>query len=228
MARHFEGYRRKHSDRVAKDGPRPEVELETHERFVSLHEQGRLRADWNDTNFRNYVADHQVPVIEGTPEYDTLKAEHGKASVEYRRWLVDFDRQTVDARWPPKADTGHATEVQTKPPSTPSRTTLKELADAWLEFASTRWRGATGQERRAHLAYLFELIPSDTAAADVTAEQAREVRHLLQRTPVNRKKLIATRELSLREQVKVEGIKKLDHRTIMKQLGVYRLCSLGQ
>ena len=223
LARHFEYYKTLHREQAAKNGPRPEQELVTHDQFLDWHEEGRLGETWNAISFETYVSSNQVPVSKGSTEYEQLRADHAAASLAHRRFIVQHDRamklgpQTTELgpRLPPAAEL-----KKTDAPET----TLEEIAKQFVlvQLGSRTWDASTAKERQSHLGYLYELIPQSSKIGEVSAREARTVRDMLVKTPANRKKLVATKGLSLAQQITVEGVRKLDTRTIKKHLQTYK------
>ncbi|MEO9228308.1 MAG: hypothetical protein ABI216_05045 [Devosia sp.] len=92
MAKHFDGLRSKHRERVSERGPYREEELETFESFLELADRGKLLSSWNDVHFESYIAERGVTTQQGTEHHAVLKAEHADRWIAHRRYIVEHDR----------------------------------------------------------------------------------------------------------------------------------------
>ncbi len=215
LARHFASYRIKHKEQFAKLGPRPEVELETLEKLISLYDRNELVAGWNRGNFEEYLADREMPVAKGSPEYDTLLAEHARETIEYRRFVVAHDRQGV----PEYASAATTLSIPTKGTRAPS---ISVLAGEYSSFNTKQglWTTSTAKERENSFRLLTELL-GDRPSGEVTSDDARLVRNTLLDMPSNRNKKLATKGLDIGQQLSAANAPKMQPRTIKKHLQTF-------
>lgn len=80
------------------------------------------------------------------------------------------------------------------------------------------WGIRTRVERKDCYDYLLELLGENFNIVAMDAAKARYIKEALMATPVNRRKIKATRDLSLIEQIKIEGVQTLSIRSVNKYL----------
>ncbi|WP_162798449.1 site-specific integrase [Sulfitobacter sp. SK012] len=105
--------------------------------------------------------------------------------------------------------TGHASAVN-------NSTTLGDAFQDYLaeqERAKT-WRGKTAEKNGRALDHLIEIFGADRVLASISQKDAQEAKKLMMELPSRRKTLPATRDLSLRDATKVDGLNKISVETL--------------
>ena len=93
------------------------------------------------------------------------------------------------------------------------------LSDAFQDYLSEQdraksWRGKTAEKNKRALDHLIEIFGPDRILDSISQKDAQEVKKLMMELPARRKTLPATRNLSLRDAAKVEGLRKISVETL--------------
>jgi integrase len=111
---------------------------------------------------------------------------------------------------------GNAMQTAVQTSENASCTTLGDAFQDYMveqERAKT-WRGKTAEKNRRALDHLIEIFGSDRTLVSMSQKDAQEAKKLMMELPARRKTLPATRDLSLRDATKVEGLSKISVETL--------------
>lgn len=193
--------------------------LQTIEQANNKGMDGRIAFDGKEEiceQIDEIIQARHLNVTEDTPEYDLLLREYPLAYAQYLRDMLAYNDGLKDYRLSPaKSITVQAT------------VTAIPLKQAVADFIAERQRGEawtdrTLKDRTAQLALLCELLGGNTDIASVGAVNAAEVKKTLQSLPKNRNKNPKTRGKPVLEMLKVEGVDKMDAKTVNEYLTVYQ------
>jgi len=111
---------------------------------------------------------------------------------------------------------GNDARAVSKVLSASNETTLGDAFGDYLaeqERAKT-WRGKTAEKNRRALDHLIEIFGPDRVLTSISQRDAQEAKKLMMELPARRKTLPATRDLSLRDATKIEGLSKISVETL--------------
>lgn len=157
----------------------------------------------------------------GSSEHDMFRQEYIYAQ---RNYFLDLLKMNTQIReYSLLAPTGQVVAHARRPDRQ-----LKLLCEKFLaenRNAGT-WKVRPYEERVSCLNYLQEWLGEDFSIVDLDDDVARDVKEALIKTPKNRKKIKETRDLSLPEQLEVQGVSRLDNASVNKYLQVFSsLCN---
>ncbi len=213
----FAGYRAKHREAVAANGPMREEELETIEAYVARYDQGRIAANAIEHAFDGFLQDRGLALPKTLPHYEQAAAEHGLASRDYRQFMVDHSRTL-------KADENAS--AMRPPASAPLRKpkhTLRVALDIYETEMEREKRGTekTRKRRTRHMELLREILGDDIDVASIAWDESRKVKSVLTALPAHRSKKADTREKSLDQLIAEPAKVGLHVRTINSHLSSY-------
>lgn len=101
---------------------------------------------------------------------------------------------------------------------------LEDVIDKYIAEmdVAASWGIRAKEERISCFAYLMELLGKDFIFSQMNGSKARYVKECLSRTPSNRNKIEATRDLPLLQQIEVSGLETLSVGSINKYLQCYK------
>jgi hypothetical protein len=114
-----------------------------------------------------------------------------------------------------------AAEAPVSPPQVRSAALGSAIEDFMAEHAS-QWTLAMASKTRAYLAVLLEHFGPDRALADITRQEASEMKKVAQALPANRNTKPETRELPLAEAIALPGLKKISAKTLNSYIDTFR------
>ena len=112
---------------------------------------------------------------------------------------------------------------QTTP--TPPQARYAALSAAVADFKAEhgpQWSAEMRSKADAYLSVLVEHLGANRSLAEITRQDAAEMKKLVQAIPVNRKTNPETRDLSLQEAIAVPGLKKLGQKTVNSYIDMFR------
>lgn len=160
-----------------------------------------------------------LPLTVTSPQFHTFAIEYTRALASYGNSVLQYDAslQTVDLE-PSVPTVAHEAAVAVAPSITLPKLVEFYLAERALDPVAPR----SSKEWGEHFAFLQEVLGTpDMVVSSIGPQQAQAVKAALLKLPKNRKKLPATRNLSLAEAMQVEGIVKIAVPTINKYLQTY-------
>lgn len=149
-----------------------------------------------------------------------LLAEYQSASRSYSAAVLAFDASL--AHYDLEGGAAEGARRKRKPASGKS-VTVASLAEQFASYNAKQgvWSAATKNERARHFDLLAELVGADSAASDLTVEDAIHVRDMLLDMPSNRNKKVHTKGLAVADQVAVTDAAKMKQRTVRKYLQTF-------
>lgn len=102
--------------------------------------------------------------------------------------------------------------------------TLDEISGKFVDMhmQDKRWDESTKKEKLSYLSVLQEILGEKFDITTLDAEQARRVRDIVIRIPVNKNKNAKTRNLNLMAAIEVKGITQISKPTVKKYLDCYK------
>jgi len=115
-----------------------------------------------------------------------------------------------------------ASAAQTPHKGTQGRSvTLAEAFDDFMAESLPEWSDQMAGKARSFMAVPLEFFGPERPLADITRQDANELKKLLQKLPLNRNTRPETRGLPLIEAVKVEGVPKVSLETVNNHIGMF-------
>ncbi|WP_202325444.1 site-specific integrase [Mesorhizobium sp. 113-3-9] len=147
-------------------------------------------------------------------EYRRANGAYCQAVLNYDATINAYDFETRDD----KASTPSVSPVS------PGRISLTQLVSDFWKYAKLeeRWIPKTEGEKQEHIDLLYEVLGSGRDVAGIGHAEARMVRDILTRYPVNRNKIRQTKGKTLDELASMPGLRTLHTLTINKYLQTYK------
>lgn len=187
------------------------LDMELNDGFISPEQQDRL--------VQEFINKYDIDLMSESPLYPGFKRKlaqahraYLKAAIAYSGSAETFDFETVQALAPlPVA-------VPAKP-----KLPLNELVRQYWEHRriESRWSPKSEGEYEKHIQLLYERFGAEMDASAFGVPEAREMREILQRSPVNRSKRKETRGKSLDTVLGNYSGPTLSLRTINKYMTTY-------
>jgi integrase len=114
-----------------------------------------------------------------------------------------------------------AAKTPALPPQARSAPLVSAIDDFMDEHAS-QWTPAMASKARAYLVVLLEHFGPDRALADITRQDASEMKKVAQALPANRNTKPETRDLTLAEAIAMPGLKKISAKTLNSYIDTFR------
>ncbi|WP_259991394.1 site-specific integrase [Sulfitobacter sp. S190] len=111
--------------------------------------------------------------------------------------------------------------AQTAP--APPQARSASLGDAYADFMAEHqhWSDQMAKKARGFLAVLLEYFGQDRLMADITRNDASELKKVVQALPVNRNTKPETRHLPLMEAIEITGVQKVSVETVNNHLAMF-------
>lgn len=217
LATSFASYRATHREAALANGPRREEELETHEHYISLFDQGKVKRSVVELAFDSFLVDKGLSLSKEAPHYAQAASEHGLASRDFRQYVVDYNRSLKDGAAAPRTATVGPGAVAAP------RHTLRAVLDAYASEMVLEKRGtAKTQKRRArHMAFLCEVLGGEADLSKIGFPESRKVKATLTALPPHRTKKVETRGKTLEQLLEAPAEATLHVRTINSHLTTY-------
>jgi integrase len=163
---------------------------------------------------------YKMDVAQGSPQHAMLAEEVKRAFRDYCAAALAYNQSLEGYDF---SERGTHLQIATPTPAPINRNPLNEVCAAFIEegIRTKQWAPRPLGEKREHLALLQEILGSDVIIEAVTAENARQVKTVLQKYPKSRNKNPRTRNLSLAEAIELSDIEKLNVKTINNYLQSY-------
>lgn len=118
---------------------------------------------------------------------------------------------------------GYSFGSPAKNPPTPPQARSASLRDAYADFMAEHqhWSVQMANKARGFLAILLEYFGQDRLMAEITRNDASELKKVVQALPVNRNTKPETRDLPLMEAIKVTGVQKVSVETVNNHLAMF-------
>lgn len=176
-----------------------------------------LRAPGEPDTVTRFIDRYELDVALGSPQHAMLAEEVKRAYRDYCTAALAYN-QSLEGY-----DFSESSKATLAPPPAAEPTNknpLKEVCAAFIEegIRTNQWAPRPLGEKREHLGLLQEIIGPDISIENVTAENARQVKAVLQKYPKSRNKNPRTRNLSLTEAIELLDIEKLNVKTINNYL----------
>lgn len=209
---------------IHRDGPLPdqEVALLRQEAQAAHHaiQEGR-----NDISTGEPIKKRLQPIIdsqeldmpEGSDDYNMLADEYKFALKGYCGKVLTINQYQRT----------YGFDQESRNPYAPKRITkVHKLSDAIDAYTKEKvrlgtWSKRTIKSKQSDLSLLKEILGDDYNIAAMTDKEAREIKSLVLDMPVNRRKNLKTRNLPIREAIKIEGIEKISVKTAQLTIGTY-------
>lgn len=114
-----------------------------------------------------------------------------------------------------------APEAAPSPIEAISESLTKAVADFMSEH-TPQWSNQMANRAQAFLAVMLEHLGPDRPMADISRQDASALKKIVQALPVNRNSRPETRDLSLSEAIKVEGVQKVSVETINNHMAMFQ------
>ena len=228
VKQHFQDLLRKRTAKIAENGRLAPFDVGVLESSLGVARQAvergvpiSLTENNDDEDLGRFIADRDLPIKQGTSDYQQLETEFRRGYRDYCQAVLDYDQAletfSFDADDTHQADTAHV--VARAGPSA----TLAHVVEGYQKenIRGDRWVEKTRFEKGEHFSLLCEILGKDTDIRTVNAPSAREVKNTLLKYPRNRNKNPQTRGLPLAEALAIQGTQKLNVTTINKYLATY-------
>ncbi|WP_245538057.1 site-specific integrase [Roseobacter litoralis] len=119
---------------------------------------------------------------------------------------------------------GHSFAQQpSQTPATPPQARSASLGDAYADFMAEHqhWSDQMAKKARGFLAVLLEYFGQDRLMAEITRNDASELKKIVQALPVNRNTKPETRDLPLMEAIEVTGVQKVSVEVVNNHLAMF-------
>jgi len=213
----FASYRAKHREAVAANGPMREEELETHEHYVALFDQGKVANVVIERAFDGFLQDKGLSLPKSEPHYAQAVSEHASAARDYRQFTIDHSRSLKEG--------GPTPEVAILKPvvASAAKLTLRSVLDTYEAEMEREKRGTdkTRKRRSRHMALLCEILGGETDLSKLSWPDSRRVKSTLAALPIHRTKKAQTRNKTLSELLEAPAEAGLHVRTINSHLSSY-------
>jgi len=220
---HFATGLERHLAKTGASGPLDETRIADLFESASYYDQMvRDREHFDPEAHRHELASiilkHRLPVEDGTPAYELLKAEHLKATRDYFTAIAEHSKSlgSYDFRAAPQTNL-------VVPQQSIDGLALSDLVSAHAKERLRERKGSekTTKERSRHMALLCEMLDGSTNIRTIKARDALAVKERLATLPPNRTKMRKTRGKAVMEIDAVEGKEALHLRTVNKYLVSY-------
>ncbi|MCM0755173.1 site-specific integrase [Desulfovibrio aminophilus] len=143
---------------------------------MDLGLRGMGTSDDENAIANKFIAQHQLPIKEGTAQYDTFKAEFDKAFRAYCAKAVELNAEFDTYSF-------ETIEVQPVETGTSAQTGISvgALIDRYVQERNTgkNWTAKTEREYRAMFAFLAEILVQDRDCRTLTVADGRKVKEAL-------------------------------------------------
>jgi integrase len=208
----FQSVLDKHVDRVNKRGLSP-MQITAIQNGIDFHDEavdGDTEVSDQMLNLVGFRKAAELTVEQWTDNEAFLLREIRKADRDHLRAVLAHYK-TLD-----NYEFGNDAQTVSKVLATSNETTLGDAFGDYLaeqERAKT-WRGKTAEKNRRALDHLIEIFGPDRVLTSISQRDAQEAKKLMMELPARRKTLPATRDLSLRDATKVDGLSKISVETL--------------
>jgi integrase len=179
-----------------------------------------LRSPEESDTVSRFVDLYKMDIAQDSPQHAMLAEELKRAFRDYCAAALAYNQSLEGYDF---SESGMVAQIAAPTLESVSRNPLNEVCAAFIEegVRTKQWAPRPLGEKREHLALLQEILGPNTIIESVTAENARQVKIVLQKYPKSRNKNPRTRNLSLAEAIELSDIEKLNVKTINNYLQSY-------
>ncbi len=162
-----------------------------------------------------------VDIDRDSAAYARLNDLYRQGAIAYYHHMLAYSEEQSRFSFLP-ANISHAPSAQGEAQSTPSEP-LSLIIEKFTEEMMTAgiWNPKAAMEREDCFVVLTGLLGKNIGFRSISMPEARTVKEALMRLPKNRNKMVQTRNLSLQEQIKLEGVDTLSVGSVNKYLQCY-------
>jgi integrase len=175
-----------------------------------------------DDYARRFISEHKIDV--DSDLYQQLKTLIAEARLSMRRALLEHNAKASSFEFVEREQqekVGSPEAVQ--PVVSAMSLALSEATGRYLDERTRAgtWGVRPREEKVKHIDLLIEILGADKNVDSVSIDDARRVKDIIVRYPVNRRKNPLIRDLSLEEALSISGVDKLNIQTVNKYLQTY-------
>ena len=161
-----------------------------------------------------------INIVEGTRAYQIASTEYEVAYSRFCQYLLDYHKSLDTYVFEPSLEP----LAVSKSTRALNRKSLGEVVDLFIaeHLAADRWHPKTEHDMRKHFKLLKDVLGEDTSIADVSPQQAIDVKNIVLKLPKNRNKVRATKGRPVREVIALQDLEKVSVTTINKSLQAYK------
>ena len=204
--------------KIDKDGPLTQGEIASRLKQQEEYKQ-YIKAESYTELAQLLVEDEAMDIDKDTLEklgIEPTQENYNKYIKAYAYNLIDHHEAVLDYNKGNNTNTLTTSPASTSKPKTTY--TLGELLDKYIKEYTPTVEPDTAEEHKRLINYLIDLYGADYDINAIDDSAAREVKDFLIETPSNRNKKTALRDLTLKEQVELDGYEKLATRSVNKHL----------
>lgn len=221
---HFKELIEQKKEEIYRDGPLPDHEVQRLRREIEATQQA-IAEGRNDIIEGEDINDRLQPIIdaqgldmpEGSDDYNMLASEYKHAYRGYCGKVLTINDYQRAYQFKPDQQNPYA------PKRIGKVYKLSEAIDTYTKekIRLGTWSKRTIKSKQSDLSLLKEILGDDYNLMAMTDKEAREIKSIVLDMPVNRRKNLKTRNLPVREAIKVEGIEKISVKTAQLTIGTY-------
>lgn len=191
------------------------IENDSAEIFEYTATEGKIPERLSLDHYLNPITEKNgIDFDKSSAEYGMLRQEYKYALQGFIKSLLDYNSQIRDY----SLTNMQASSVQVSRHRNKAEYTLPKVIGKYLDEVRGTMAERSHEGLKSCLIYLPELLGDNFDIREMDGETARHVKECLTKTPTHRNKKTATRNLSLKEQIQVEGVEKFSNRTVNKYL----------
>ncbi len=218
--------------KMDEDGPYSPEGVEDVKRLIARNEDpvayGQFQKDLStvipgkpDPHLWSVLSNAQVEIDRNSPDYARLSELYRQGAIAYYHHMLAYSDEQSRFSFLPE-NIAHENRAQDKVVSAPSEPLSLIIAKFTEEMTTAGiWNPKAVMEREDCFAVLTGLLGADIAFRNIAMPEARTVKEALMRLPKNRNKMVQTRDLSLQQQIKLEGVETLSVGSVNKYLQCY-------
>ncbi|WP_284377684.1 site-specific integrase [Amylibacter marinus] len=208
----FQSVLDKHIDRVNKRGLSP-MQITAIQNGIDFHDEavdGDTEVSDQMLNLVGFRKAAKLTEEQWTDNETFLLREIRKADRDHLRAVLAHYK-TLDSY-----EFGNDGRAVSKAIAASNETTLGDAIRDYLDeqARAKTWRGKTAEKNRRALDHLIEIFGQDRVLTSISQRDAQEAKKLMMELPARQKTLPATRDLSLRDATKVDGLSKISVETL--------------
>lgn len=204
----------KHKAMIDRSGPMPDFVRQrcvNAAQMLDLQIEGKVEADYeDDSEIADIVREYELDLSNSEEDRKNLKRLFLLGSKALMQQLLAYNDSQAEFDF-----SSNKARALARPENRLEQVIEKFMAEM---AKSEAWGIRATEERKSCFDYLMELVGKDFDLPRFDVIMARSVKEALQKTPVNRGKLKETRNLTLQEQIKLEGLPTLSPGSVNKYL----------
>ncbi|MBW8639166.1 site-specific integrase [Hoeflea sp. WL0058] len=176
--------------------------------------------DDDNLTLQAFVAEYELPVESGTPEFEMLRRELHKAYRAYCRSVLQYDDEQRDYDFGARISghqAGTFSDIDTE------YFTLNAVVRDYIaeNDQAKSWAPRSRDQKISQLSLLEEVLGSNTDIAKVTIKEAQHVKRVIMSYPKNKNKLPHTKHLSIDDILQRTGLERLSTQSMNGYIQTY-------